>query len=349
MFDIRKILLAVAVTALVSTPSFGVDADYVKGSELYKAGKYRDAQPLFSKSLQKDPKNSAAYYCLANCLVMTGQAGAAKSWYQAIITRFPNSPHAGLAREALAKVSTTAGAGSAGGPAKPDAAAAPDIAAAPVIPHPTSSIDPSQLVVVVPPKGDRPAVSKRFIQNVKAALATMPKATCSYLYEQGCRVYVTPTMVDKNPELQNTHPHGYEEGHTYKQAPAIFDGYSVVVAEYTIDPENESLQATDDPLGSVRHEFGHAVDRYLGYLSYKQDFRHFYYLDLGRVSEEDKQKLAYYCQKSDSGPSECFAEVYSGITGGPSASSAWRTDQNKSVMTNFKLVKTYIDKALHSM
>jgi hypothetical protein len=156
-------------------------------------------------------------------------------------------------------------------------------------------------------------------------------------------------LIDKNPELQNTHPKGYEEGHTYKQSPAIFDGYSVVVCEYTMDPDTDALEPCGDALGSVRHEFGHAVDRYLGQLSETPEYKHAYYLDLGRVSEEDKVKLNYYCQKAERGLHECFAEVYSGITGGPASDDKWRVEQNQGVMANFKGVRGFIDGVLKQM
>jgi len=332
------LLYAATVQSTIILPSMALDVDYAKGTELYKAAKYKDALASFSDCIRINPQNSAAYYCIGNCLGATGQKAAAQGWYEALLQRFPLSPYAGLAREALNK--NFPGIGTTPQPSQPTIET----------PRPQGGyIDSAKMIVVVSPKGERPAVSDKFLSDVKSALATMPKATVAFLYEKGCRVFVTPTLIDKNPELQNTHPKGYDEDHTYKQAPAIFDGQSVVVCEHTINAETEGLRPTNNAMGAVRHEFGHAVDHYLGYVSEKQNFRHEFYLDLGRISVEDKVKLHYFCQTADRGPSECFAEVYSGITGGPASDAKHRQELNKSVMENFPKVHAFVNKTLKQM
>ena len=176
--------------------------------------------------------------------------------------------------------------------------------------------DGSDLISVIRNQGERPPVSSSIIAQIKSSLESFPPQFLDMMRANKARVQVTPTMIDLHPDLKNTRPRGYEEGHTYKNCPAMFEYPNIVVAEYALIGDNDSSwQKLDDSVGSMRHEMGHALDAFLGNLTATEEFKHVYYLDLGKIDQQTKEHLSYYTQKGGGGPSEAFAEVFAGIYG----------------------------------
>jgi TonB family protein len=153
--------------------------------------------------------------------------------------------------------------------------------------------------------------SPEYVDSVKRALATIPERLLNALQNRGCRVCVVRKFSDKEPTWQNARPRGYDEGLTGNNVPALFDGTDVVVCEYSVSArDNETLVRNRDVDQAVHHELGHAIDRYWGGLSHKEEFKHVYLLELARMDDRLREGgLAYYSQKAEGGPSECFAEL----------------------------------------
>src|SRR6185436_14721642 len=123
-------------------------------------------------------------------------------------------------------------------------------------------------------------------------------------------------LIDKEPELVNTQPSGYEEGTTYRNCPGCFDGGEIVICEYTFIGDSDDLRAQKDTVSTLRHEIGHALDYCLGGYSTTTAFKHAHALDAGSMDEDAKPQLAYYLQKDISGPIETFAELVCAKLGG---------------------------------
>jgi hypothetical protein len=94
----------------------------------------------------------------------------------------------------------------------------------------------------------------------------------------------------------------------------------------------------------LNHEMGHALDAFLGNLTQTEEFKHVYYLDLGRLDQPTKERLSYYTQKSDGGPSEAFAEIFAGLYGRRSIKE--RQDTTDEVVTAFPGLAALIKKKL---
>jgi len=207
------------------------------------------------------------------------------------------------------------------------------------------SRDGSDLISVVRNQGNHPAVSQLEIAQVKSALESFPPQFLDLLRANKAKVQLTPTMIDLFPNLKNTKPRGYEEGRTYKNCPALFSYPNIVVAENALIGDDDSnWQKMDDPIGSMRHEMGHALDAFLGDLTQTEEFKHVYYLDLGRLDQPTRERLSYYTQKSAGGPSEAFAEVFAGLYGKRSVKE--RQEKNDEVVSAFPGLAALIKKKI---
>jgi hypothetical protein len=208
-------------------------------------------------------------------------------------------------------------------------------------------------VVVVKPLGNHPACTADFIKQVKGAVHKFPPDVVALAARNGCHIYVSPTMIDLHPELKNTRPSTYEQGHTYKNCPALFERPNVVVCQYCIvgEDDDNNWQLAGDPIGSLRHEFGHAVDAFMGYVSSTENFRHVYEMERTRINDpEVRSQLSYYVQDSrdrDLGTSETFAEGCSILFGG--AESPWRQKTQTCYKSSFPDILKLIQKKLDSI
>lgn len=316
--------------------------DYAQGTRLYQKGDYAQALPLFCQVVKSQPANvSALLYC-GNCYFNLGHASEASSCYQYILKHFPASPEAKSAQQVLARLPAAAGA-SAASAATP--ASASTLASAPAAKQKLSKeeiID--KMTYTVRAQAGRPEVSDLIVAQTKRALSEYPTNLLAFLYKRGCRICLTPTLIDKDPELVNTHPKGYEEGQTYRNCPACFQWPSspgahgeVTVCEYSFIGDGPDLRHNPDNLPALRHELGHALDYYLGGVSRTDEYRHQYYLDLGQMDDDTRARLAYYTQKDRTGPSESMAELLGYKFGNQD------DERATSVHNNFKLTARYLD------
>ncbi len=182
----------------------------------------------------------------------------------------------------------------------------------------TPEIHLSDIVHVVRPLQDHPPVSSALIDAVKEKLESYPKSVKKLFKYGGIQVYLTTTLIDKNPELKNREGRGYD-GFTFKSCPGMFTmGRDIVICERTIDEGSEQVKSpllTSEILETLNHESGHAIDHCLGDISTSDEFKHAYLLDRARIDPEDRNTLAYYLQLSDAGQEECCGELIGIILG----------------------------------
>jgi hypothetical protein len=188
--------------------------------------------------------------------------------------------------------------------------------------QPTQSFDGpfdiDKFIYTVKGAGSGVDVTPDFLQQVKREVNKLPHKLLAQLQSRGCKMCATPRLSDKLPNYRNTRPRGWEEGYTGKNVDGLFDGTDVLVCEYSANVQDDTSLVKNARIPYiVRHESGHAFDHYFGDISSSPEFKHTYYLELAKMDPDQKDaELAYFAQKSDAGPSECFAELFAIMNGG---------------------------------
>ena len=330
------VLLAIFAWAQVCDAS----ETFKTGITQYNSRQYGPAAKTFAAVLKAEPRNAAAAYYMANSYYQMGQAKSAMQYYQWITQAFPGSREAAGAAAVLKRSGVTASAaetsaGEGGGKTE------------------TSGDSGEIQVVVVKALGDHPQCTPAFINEVKAAVKSFPPKVIALAARNDCKIYVSPTMIDKYPELKNSRPQRYEQGRSYKNCPALFDSPNVVVCQYCIigEDEDDNWQPTGDAIGSLRHEFGHAIDDFMGNIADQEEFKHTYEMERTAIKDPDhRSRLSYYIQEGrgrENGTSETFAEGCSIIFGG--ASSPGERRSHAAFKESFPNVLKLIQKTLNSI
>lgn len=317
----RSLVLVLGCSLTLAAPA---EADpYSSGMAKLKAKEYAGAADDLLQASKADPSNFTALYYAANALFRTGRKDDAISLYWYIARHFSTRKEAYQVRDFLKKYDSSYAAHSATRTFGAIPAASANAGSGSTSSEPQVSSGPvrskteiiEDIVKVVRPLKMRPNVSKGLIDGAKTALKAYPDKLLEVVYLSGCRIQLTPTLIDFEPGAENTKPRGYEDGSTFKDCPGMFTGKAIVVCEYTIG-NGYDCSKTSDPLGTLRHELGHAVDWFLGDISHSEEFKHAYYLDSGKVDASVAGKISYYLQKASGGPSETFAELMAFKYGG---------------------------------
>lgn len=296
---------------------------YDQAAKLYSEKKYREALPMFIEIVKTEPRNSSSYFLMANCYYMLSDRTTAARLYRTLIASFPGSLAAQSAQKMLQSLeSANKGAGAGASPAS---GAKTDISSR-IIEDSTASkgaadVDARKLLVVVRPLRDHPAVSDATVDNITRAMNGLPPKFLQLLVVNGARIYLTPSMYDKNPELTNTEGRGYHGG-TYKTCPGMFYGTQIVICERTMEEDGLTLteqRAAQDILNTFYHECGHAIDSFSDDITETEEYKHTYRLDAAKIEPETAKRLQYYLQKAEGGPSESCAELIGLLLGAKKA------------------------------
>jgi len=320
--------------------AYAASPDYTSGVTAYGAKNFREAIRLFGNVVRAEPRNITAVYYLANSYYSLGQQTAALNYFKWLAQNYPQTNEGRSAQTILDRLGAQSMARNDAISREVDAR----MAAVSGGGHERGDADIDEMIVTVKNLADHPALSKDCISTVKSSLQSVPPNVVAFLQAKGCHIYITPTMIDKEPGLLNSQPRGYEQGKTYKNVPACFDGRDVIVCNYALRGSDD-WEPTADPGGSVKHELGHAIDHYMGWITSKDDFKLVYYKDCGKAEPELKERLQYFVQKAEGGPSECFAECVCTIFGGRSFDKQKTTD----VKACFPNVIRYIEKKMEEL
>lgn len=305
--------LPLGMIATINAGSAALAASaYDAAAKLYTERKYREALPALLQVVKSEPRNSSAYLLLANCYYMLGDRATATRLYSNLTSSFAGTKVAQSAQQMLQQLSagnkTASASKAASGPVSIETdggSETTDNAS-----NFTAS-DLKNLLFVVRPLRNHPAVSAGTQQAVSNAILRMPPRFLNLLKANGVTFYLTPSLFDKNPELTNTEGRGYH-GATYKSCPGMFYRDQIVICERAMDESDETLTEKfplQEILNTLYHECGHAIDRHNGYVTDTDEFKHIYRLDSAKIEPAAAKKLDYYLQKADGGPSEAFAQL----------------------------------------
>jgi tetratricopeptide (TPR) repeat protein len=370
MFKTRRINRGILSALLCAITAVGPSAIAAQEPDLlplalavYKQKDYGRAGEAFYRMTVLDPRNVEAHFYYGNCLTMLRQTDKALRAYWYTMRKFPNTKRGYEIKEYLKKndrdyalhlsdpgyaqfvqlsnlptesANIKVGGIRTGNMTRSALTSSGSSAA-------SSGDIIGEMVKTVRPLKNRPAISSTLIDDTKDALKAYPKELLKVVYDHGCRIYLTPTMIDKEPGLEHTTPPGYMEGHSFKDCPGMFYSGGIVICEFTIG-NGFDWEKTHDPIGTLRHELGHAIDWYLGQISETEEYKHAYLLDSGAINDDStRNKLNYYMQKDTRGQHECFAELmaakYGGRTGRENAT-------NQLVEQSFPLTMKVISKRI---
>jgi hypothetical protein len=340
-----------AVLLLTAGPSAeAVNPKYTAGVAAYNAKNFRAAAAAFADVVRAEPRNVSAAYYLGMSYFSLGQITAALGYFRWLADNYPATIEGRRAKSLIQRLGaqaaergetlgsrpsgsggTTGGARTAVSVPRPDRRASDDEPEIVVTNAAPSQISAESMIVMVKSRDDHPLVDETSVEIVKSALRGIPRNVLTYLYNRQVRVHVTATALDEDPRLAETQPRGYEQGSTFRNVPAFFDGRNVIVCVYAMRSGRNDWEPTYDLEGAVRHEVGHALDRLLGRLSKTGEFDNCYGYDRGKMEPEMQEQLKYYLQEGDGGPSECFAECCATLFGG----SPVRADRTEQVRSSF--------------
>jgi hypothetical protein len=345
---IVAVAAAVLLQPLFTGAADGANPRFAAGVTAYGGKHFREAVNCFSEVLRTEPRNVSAAYYLAMSYYSLGQLTAALGYFRWIADNFSFTTEGAQSKSILVRLEAQGITRSGAVPTPSVAVGAPKRSDASGelsrSPESGAAVDAETMVVVVRNLADHPPVEKSTVEGIKDTLRAMPPGVLWVLTKQNCHVRVTPTSIDQEPNLRYRHPGGYEEGKTYTNVPGFFNGKDVIVCNYAMR-DNDDWEPTPDPNGCVRHEVGHALDRFLGNLSDQKDFMSAYYYDCGRLEPEQQSELAYFLQKGPRGRAECFAECACTIFGGRTKNK----ERTEHIRAAFPHVIQYMEKKIASL
>jgi YD repeat-containing protein len=169
--------------------------------------------------------------------------------------------------------------------------------------------------------------SKEFHKEVAAALSEIPQQYRDLVEKNGARIVAAsePTEIDPNQK---------REAHYTDLTKVIAVAEQHKLADGTV-------VKTDAVAGTVRHEFGHALDDALGHFGETREFKDAYFKDkmnMQDLTEAEKKEIGYYLQPGHIGRSEAFAELFA-INQGGGASEGSRALMEKAFPETMKAIR----------
>lgn len=293
----------------LAVPAVEGRGEYQAGLDCYQQKRYLEAGKYFEMASMNDPNNEIANYYAGYCFYLAGRPAQAIVSLRRLCRRQSASKESSQARALLRQID-------------PDFGKEAPAATASVAP-PVEKVRPATarelvtaMIKIQPGTGKLPNVTNAFVEKVKEMLVTVPVPVLLFLQKEGAQVVVGPSVVEHDQRIQNTAPRGWSGDYNWKQSPALTHGRKVFMAQYRLDGRTGDYVDTSPEVGVVRHELGHALDHCLGDYTETDAFKHAYLLDAAKVPDEYQDKLHYFLQKADSGPSETFAELFCYRVGG---------------------------------
>ncbi|MBU6451801.1 MAG: hypothetical protein KGS72_08495 [Cyanobacteria bacterium REEB67] len=313
-----------------------------QANQMYLAHRYYEACNLFYQAIVKEKAGPSAWLYMAHCQYSLGRTRDAMASYRRIKETFPKLAEGKTAAMYLAREENIHPSAvpirvheSGTNPGSVTTLASASMLAA------TDQNPLTGRITVVKPIVGHPEVATDTAETIKDYIRDLSPNIQAILLQGNIKFCITPTLIDRNPEMGYREGRGYE-GMTYKQCPGMFDGQNVILCERTVNEVSNDVEA---PLSAAYvnqtffHEVGHALDGCLGNYSLSPEYQHAYYLDIARIPADAAQRLAYYMQKSHAGQEESCAEITCVCLGGASR----HTDEIK---TYFPLTMALVQKKI---
>ncbi len=340
-------MIAAAIALLFSSTAAMADAE--EGMLLFKQGKYQQALEIFEQAIEDNPSSGQAYYNAATCEMQLGRKSRARDYCQRALSESPDAPCAKDATVMLNRIKNGTTATSSEQETKSNARPYGGYSGEKAATAGTSRAVSrgrlmDNLMQVVPPSSGRPEVSMTAKVQVRSALSRIPESVLAELKNRNILVLLTPTLIDKRPELKNREGRGYD-GYTYKSCPGMFDGRAIYICEYTMDENDDSVVHAIDPhklSSTAYHELGHAIDYILGNLSESAEYKLAYHKDSASIPEESRTNVKYFLQKAEAGQHESCAELMALILGAPDMSGG-------AVSSSFPLTMTLLKRKIDGL
>jgi hypothetical protein len=180
-----------------------------------------------------------------------------------------------------------------------------------------------------------------FQKRIGDAYSQLPDGVRAKIDKAGIEVVATDRMSTVHPELKNAQPRGYPPGYDSDSVEGEFDGKKIIIPENPIVQEKNKA----DPVGTIRHEAGHAFDQSLNHYSHSAEFDEAYKQDLAKLTPEQKKQLGYYLQGDNAGKEELFGELFCAAVGGHPDKDHYPEDVRKLFPNSYKLVEKQINDA----
>lgn len=347
-----KRAIATAVLFFVFGTPYAGATEFDNCMQLFSSGDLANASARFEQLIKREPTPRNLYYC-AMVHARNHNDERAVQLLQFVVQSHPASREAAMASKTLAsrnamlqelrsnkQASSDPGRGGSGqrssGTDRTRAGTSSSGAGASSVASSNANFasrDMTGLIAIVKPLDDRPETSQSFVYEASNQLKNIPLPLVHLLREKGLKLYLTPTAVDYNPKMEQLKPRGYENGKSFRDVPAFYEPNTrhLVIAEYAFG--QGSLVKTDDPMGSMWHELGHAVDHTMGDLSNDREYLRIYHNCKKNVDDAMAEKISYYLQPGETGPSETFAELFATLYG--TRNTAWRQSQADRVLEVF--------------
>lgn len=337
--SLAKLVFLLAVLNIASSTYAAPDA-FQNALALYNKQNYQACTPLLETYIRANPSNKVAYCYLANSYYALGRYDQAKKLAEYVIVNFTMTPESASCGELMARIQAKTEAPK--NQARSAAVRHSGAASSQRLSLDSLPFNIDSFVYTVRGNLQTGDISPEFLQKVKGVVSKLPEKVLGRLQFAGCKLCVTPRMADKLPGFSHQRPRGWDEDMSGKHVDGLFNG-EVIICEHSVSYKDDFEYVQNERYaGVLRHEIGHAVDWYFGRLSESEELKHSYLLELARIDVDAKEKdIAYYCQKSDAGRSECFAELFASMNGGGCS-------KNDSMLLSAfpntaKLIKTKLD------
>lgn len=314
--------------------------NYMQGLSLYQSRRYNEAIASFTEAIKKNEAQAPAWLYVAHSYYANGNRNQAIDTYKKICENFAGGREAAQAAQCLQRLGVSAP-GAASGAAKSgglsQAASAPPQKAAEGAPIK----DIKERLEIVRPRVGHPDVTPSAIATMRKALDGITPYARQVLNEYQIKVVLTPTLIDKRPELAYQEGEGYD-GASYKSCPGMYQSGVIYICERTVDEDTDEVKSpfsSADLTETFYHEMGHALDACLDQYSESLEYRHAYYLDIARVPDATAARIKYFLQKSTAGQNESCAELTRLLMGVPG-----RNDED--IRTSFPLTAAFVKKKL---